>query len=243
MNISPASCLAACPPSLLARLRTCSVPRPAACFWRFQRFLVRVRRSSKSTSANARKRWGCAGRDAAKRRQRSMLRAPPSEAWGFLLLALPSGCWLPARHGPPWLSARPLGLSSQCSYGRSDDGYGRGDTPPGRTFESDVRLGGRPLRIGAEIWDASPDERRGRYRIRCRNATKGLTLCRTRCGPPIAHRRRPRIRRRLKTSETTDHSYRMGLSHRIRRRRHAILGGEVDLSFRSQVNSKSYAHD
>jgi len=243
MNISPASCLAAWRPSLLARLRTCSVPRPAACFWRFQRFLVQARHSSKSTSANARKRWGCAGRDAAKRRQRSMLRAPPSEAWGFLLLALPSGCWLPARHGSPWLSARRLGLSSQCSYGRSDDGYGRGDTPPGRTFESDVRLGGRPLRIGAEIWDASPDERRGRYRIRCRNATKGLTLCRTRCGPPIAHRRRPRIRRRLKTSETTDHSYRMGLSHRIRRRRHAILGGEVDLSFRSQVNSKSYAHD
>lgn len=243
MNISPASCLVAWRPSLLARLRTCSVPRPAACFWRFQRFFVRVRRLSKSTSANARKRLGCAGRDAAKRRQRSMLRAPPSEAWGFLLLGVPPGCWLPARPGSPWLSARRLGLPSRCPYGRSDDGYGRGDAPPSRTFESDVRLGGRPLRIGAEIWDASPDKRRGTYRIRCRNAMKGLTLCRTRCGPPTAHRRRPRIRRRLKTSETIDLSYRMGLSHRIRRRCHAILGGEVDLSLRPQVNSKSYAHD
>src|SRR5262249_46960213 len=84
---------------------------------------------------------GCAGRDAAKRRQPWMLRAPPSEAWGFLLLALPSGCWLHARHGSPWLSARRLGLPSRCSYGRSDDGYGRGDAPPSRTFESDVRLG------------------------------------------------------------------------------------------------------
>src|SRR5262249_4395091 len=105
--------------------------------------------------------------------------------------------------------------------------FGRGDTPPSRTFESDVRLGGRPLRIGAEIWHASPDERRGTYRIHCRNATKGLTLCRTRCGPPIARPKRPRIRRRLKTNGTTDVSYRMELSHRIRQRRHAMLAGEL----------------
>jgi len=42
---------------------------------------------------------------------------------------------------PPWLSARRLGLPSRCSYGRSDDGYGRGDTSPSRTFESDVWRG------------------------------------------------------------------------------------------------------
>jgi len=53
--------------------------------------------------------------------------APPSEASGFLLLALPSGCWLPAPHGSPWLSARRLGLPSRYSYGLSGGGYGRVD--------------------------------------------------------------------------------------------------------------------
>src|SRR5215471_7006352 len=101
MNISFASCLAGWRPLLPARLRTCSVPRPVACFWHSRRFSVQARRSLKSTSANARKRLGFAGRDAAKRRR--TLDAAGAALGSFGLLAFGAAIWLLAPRSA-WLA-------------------------------------------------------------------------------------------------------------------------------------------
>jgi hypothetical protein len=65
MNISSDSFLAVWQPLVPARLRAYSAPRRAGCFWPSRQSFVRARRSSKSTSASARKRRDCSVPDVA----------------------------------------------------------------------------------------------------------------------------------------------------------------------------------
>jgi hypothetical protein len=80
MNISSDSSLAVWRPLVPARLRAYSAPRQVGCFWPSRQSFVRAQRSSKSTSASARKRRACAAPDVAKRQRPSTLQARPWEA-------------------------------------------------------------------------------------------------------------------------------------------------------------------
>ena len=111
-------------PSAPGQSRAYSVLRQVVSFWHSRQSFVLAPRSSKNTSASARKGQALGARVVAKKPQPSTLPVPPWAVSGFLFLAPRSGCWLTIFHGGLYPWPRRLGVPSLYSYGLSAVRYG-----------------------------------------------------------------------------------------------------------------------